>query len=250
MRVLKPLVVIIIVAFALARVIPACSQEEPPMAPQVLFSDDFSQGMDNWWTEGGVKVWIEDGRLHVDAEPGGERTERRPGHTATVWCKQPFEGDIKIELEAHVLRSDIEVNNVNFFIHFSDPEGTPLYETRDQREDAGYAKYHVLSGNIITYLSDVRPESMQKPPQQRPARVRIRHCPGFELLEETYAYHCTRGRTYQIEIVREGGRIGFSVDGQLLLETRDPQAPEGGLFGLRTFRTYLWYDNIRITALQ
>jgi len=26
----------------------------------VLFFDDFSEGMDNWWSEGGVRVWVED----------------------------------------------------------------------------------------------------------------------------------------------------------------------------------------------
>ncbi len=216
----------------------------------VLFFDDFSEGMDNWWREGGLNAWVADGRLYLDAEPGGERGESRPGLCATLWCKQEFEGDVKIELDAHVLRSDIHVNNINFFIHFSDPGGKPLYETREDRPDGAYQQYHVMNGNIITFLADVQKESLKLPPDERPARIRIRHCPGFELLHEEFGYHCRQNVTYRIEIIKQGPDIRFSVDGELLAEAHDPNAPTRGLFGLRTFRTLLWYDNIKISSLQ
>ncbi len=216
----------------------------------VVFFDDFSEGMDNWWAEGGVRIWVQDQRLHVDAEPGGARTERRPGLCATVWCKQQFVGDVKIECDAQVLRSDCDVNNINFFIHFSAPSGTPLYDTREDRPEAAYGKYHVLNGNIITFLSDTREAAMRLLPEQRQARVRIRHCPGFELLKETYTSNCRQHKTYHIEILKQGGKLSFSVDGELLLTAADPEPPAAGLFGLRTFRTYLWWDNIKISALE
>lgn len=211
-----------------------------------LFFDDFSRGMDNWWVEGGVRTWVQDGRLHCDTEPGDAKL---PGICATIWCKQKFEGDIKIECDAHVLRSDIEVNNINFFFHFSDTSGRPIYETRTQRADGAYNKYHVMNGNIVTYLSDNSTASMQMPPDERPARVRIRHCPDFDLLNENFAYHCAKGRTYHIEILKQGTHITFKVNGHTLLKADDPASPTSGLFGLRTYRTYLWWDNIRISAL-
>ncbi len=231
----------------------AGAQEEQQMTTDdqnVLFFEDFSEGMDNWWAEGGLRVWVEDQRLHVDAEPGGERRERRPGLCATVWCKQQFVGDVKIECDAHVLRSDCDVNNINFFVHFSDPSDTPLYDTRADRPEAAYGKYHVLNGNIITFLSDTREAAMKLPPEERLARVRIRHCPGFELLNETYTSNCRKNRTYHIEILKQGGKLSFSVDGELLLTAEDPEPHAAGLFGLRTFRTHLWWDNIKVSALE
>ncbi len=223
--------------------------QEAKMASQsseCLFFDDFSKGMGNWWAEGGVRTWVQDGRLHCNTEPGDAKL---PGICATVWCKKEFEGDIKIECDAHVLRSDIEVNNINFFFHFSDPSGRPLYETRAERADGAYTKYHVMNGNIITFLSDNSAASMQLPPEQRPARIRARHCPGFELLNENFAYHCVTDRTYHIEILKQGGHITFKANGHTLLKADDPAPQNKGLFGLRTFRTYLWWDNIRISAL-
>lgn len=241
-----------VIVVMLACVVTAQSQEATEVGKtekNVLFFDDFSEGMENWWSEGGVKVWVEDERLHVDAEPGGTRRQKRPGLCATVWCKQRFDGDVKIECDAHVLRSDIDVNNINFFVHFSDPTGVSLYDTRHLRPQAGYRQYHRMSGNIVTFLSDVSERSMRIIAADRPARVRIRHCPGFELLAEKFTHHCRKHRTYHVTIAKRGGHISFSVDGKTLLETEDASPPAGGLLGLRTFRTYLWWDNVKVTGL-
>ena len=35
----------------------------------VVLFEDFSEGMDNWWVEGGERVWVEDGHLRVAADP-------------------------------------------------------------------------------------------------------------------------------------------------------------------------------------
>lgn len=244
---------ICLVAFSsvtlLALCAPSFGQEGQPVAAEenVLFSEDFSQGMDNWWVEASVRTWVEDERLHVNADPEGEG--KQPGYVATVWCKQEFSGDLKVEFDAHVVSSSTDVNNINFFLLYSDPEGTPLYETREARADAAYQHYHVLNGNIITFLNDTRKESEDIPLDQRVARVRIRHCPGFELLAETYDYQCRQGVTYHCEIVKKSTQLTFSVDGNELLTAEDPEPHTAGLIGLRTFRTYLWWDNIRVTQL-
>ncbi len=212
---------------------------------QVLFFEDFSKGMDDWWVEGGVNTWVEEGRLHVNADPEGEG--RQPGYCATVWCKQEFSGDLKVEFDAHVISSSLDVNNINFFLLYSDPEGTPLYDTRESRADGAYKLYHGMNGYIFTFLNDTREETKQLPADQRVARVRMRRCPGFKLLTETYDYHCRQAVTYHVEILRQGTHLSFSVDGNMLLEHEDPEPHTSGLIGLRTYRTYLWWDNIKVT---
>lgn len=224
-----------------------CAQGGAPMPGDVLIDEDFEQGMDNWWVEGGERVWVEDGRLHVKADPPEDSEDP---YVATVWCHTPIEGNVKIEFDAHVVSSSTDVNNINFFMFYSDPEGTPLYETRDDRPDAGYRKYHSLNGNIITFLNDTRDASQSVPLDMRLSRIRIRHCPDFELLGETFHYHCRAGETYHVEIVKQGDFIRFHVDGHYLIGVRDPEPWTEGLIGLRTFRTYLWWDNIRVTAIK
>ena len=244
---MRPLICSALLAL-IAAATPLLAQEAQPMTADenCLLLEDFENGMDNWWAEGGERVWVEDGRLHIRADAPADTDG---SYVATVWCRTPIEGNVRIEFDAHVVSSSTDVNNINFFMFFSDPSGTPLYDTRDDRADAGYAKYHVLNGNIITFLNE--PAAAEATPEGEvpPARIRIRHCPGFELLAETYNYRCQQGETYHVEIEREGDFIRFSVDGQYLLGVRDPDPWPSGLIGLRTFRTYLWWDNIRVTAL-
>ena len=213
----------------------------------ILLNEDFSQGMDDWWAEGGEKVWVEDGRLHQKADPA---EMSKPEGVCTVWHKKEFPANIRIEFEACCLASAIDANNVNFFFGYTHPEpGKTIWDTRDERADGDYPHYHVLSGNIITFLNDFHHEAETYPDGSRRARIRIRHCPGFELLDETFDYHCRQGRVYQCRIDKCNGEIMFYADGNCWLKATDPNPPGAGLIGLRTFRTHLWWGNIRVTEL-
>lgn len=237
----------IALAFGLCALAAAAEQpKEPSMTEgKVLLLEDFSTGMGDWWVEGGEKVWVEDGRLHVKADPA----EGNDGYVCTVWHKQTFPGDVKVEFDAHVVSSTIEANNINLFLCYSDPSGRPLYDTRESRADAAYSKYHDLNGHIFTFLKDYRKQGGAHPDGSCKARIRMRRCPGFELMTECFEDHCERGVTYHVEIVKKGGRLTFSVDGKKYLEDTDPKPLGAGLIGLRTFRTYLWWDNIKVTEL-
>ena len=238
---------IVCAALMLIAAVPSLAQEAGPMPGDVLISEDFEAGMDNWWVEGGERVWVEDGRLHVKADP--PEGSGAP-NVATVWCRTPIEGNTRIEFDAHVVSSSTAVNNINFFFYFADPSGVPLYHTREERSDAGYAKYHALNGNILTFLIVPKANDGLAEGEVAPARVRIRHCPGFILLAETFNYRCRQGETYHMEIEKRDDVIRFSVDGVYLLGVRDPQPWQSGLIGLRTFRTHLWWDNITVTAIK
>lgn len=205
---------------------------------EVLFSEDFSRGMDDWWVEGGQKVWIEDGRLHVMADPDMKKGEQGFG-VATVWCKKEFPADIQVEFDAHVVASTIDVNNINFFISYSDPSGKPLFDSREDRADSKYSRYHRLSGYIVTYLNSGTGK----------ARFRIRHNPGFKLLGEAFGYECERGKTYHVVIRKKDNEISVAVDGKVWCKVINPNPEGAGLIGCRTYQTYLWWDNIKVTSL-
>ena len=89
---------------------------------RVLFFEDFSGGMGNWWVEGGRQVQVKDGRLHVNAAP---QAGVKDGGVCTVWCKRKSSGDVRVEFDAHVIESLPNVNNINFFLCYSDPTGRP-----------------------------------------------------------------------------------------------------------------------------
>lgn len=207
--------------------------------------EDFSHGLENWWVEGGERVWVEGGRLHMRADnpkiPGGG--------VATAWCKKEHPADFSLSLDANVISSAPDVNNINLFFCYTDPSGVALYQTRDARKFAEYEAYHTLRGYIVTFLNGGEEGGLNADGSYK-ARIRIRRNPGFVILAETFKKQCRQGVTYRVGIRKQGGAIAFSVDGETLLEATDPQPLGAGLLGLRTYRTYLWWDNIRLTPVS
>ena len=216
-------------------------------ASRVVYAEDF-EGDDaaerfarDWWVEGGEKVSVQNGRLRVEADP---KRKGHPGYVCTVWNRKTFSGDVRVEFEAHVLSSSLGVNNINFFLCYSDPNGKPLYDTRKSRASGAYPLYHKLNGYIFTFLA-----ARRKPGAEKTGRFRMRRCPGFKLITEKFDYHCRKGVTYRVAITKRGGRITYAVDGKVYLETTDDKPWASGLIGLRTFRTDLWWDNLNVTQL-
>jgi Domain of unknown function (DUF6250) len=208
----------------------------------LLFFEDFSLDMNNWWVEGGDKVWIQHGRLYVRAVG----SKNLKSNVCTVWCKSVFPGDVQIEFDAHVISSPKNVNNINFFLSYSDPSGVPMYETRQQRSTGKYALYHQLNGYIFTFLNDVKGKGSRYSDGSSKARFRMRRCPDFHLIKENFGYHCRQGVTYHITITKRGNRLTYGIDGKVYLIAYDNKSLAGGLIGLRTYSTFLWWDNIEV----
>jgi hypothetical protein len=219
----------------------------------VIFSENFEGYEDgsapsgDWWVEGGENVWIESGHLRVKANPEGKY---QPGYVCTVWNKRVFPGSVQVEFDAHVLDSTVNANNINFFLLYTDPAGRSLYNSRASRASGEYRFYHELNGYIFTFLNDRDGNAGHNEDGSTKARFRMRRCPGFHLLTETYGYHCKRGVTYHVTIAKREGHLTLAVDGSIYLEAQDNDPWTEGLIGLRTFQTDLWWDNIVITELK
>jgi hypothetical protein len=175
-----------------------------------------------------------------------ENTAVPGGGAATAWWTETLPPDFFLSLEAHVVSSPKQANNINLFLCYSDPSGRPLLETSAGRASADYNLYHRLNGYIITFLNDAAGEGGRNVDGSTKARVRIRRNPGFQLLKETYVRHCRAGVTYRLSVRKRGGIIRFAVDGETLLEAVDELPWAQGLMALRTFGTHIWWDNVRV----
>ncbi len=216
------------------------------MADDYVILEDFSDGMGNWWVEGCDDVAVQDGRLVMRAD----NPDAESGSVSTAWCRTPHPADFVLELDAHVLSSRLDANNINLFLGFSDPSADDLYDSRRSRRSGAYKLYHDLQGTICTFLNDRLGEAEPHPDGSPTARIRIRHCPGFQLLNEAFIGRCRQGKTYQIKVTKRKGLIVYEVDGRELLRATDPSPSDGGLLGLRTFATELWWDNVRLRGLD
>ena len=225
----------------------SCHQMSQSLNERVLYCEDFNSYAEGsrlptgWWCEGSKAVRIEKGRLRADAnlDNNGENYG-----ASTIWLDRTFGGDLRVEFDAHVLASDGDKNNINFFFLFGDPSGGSLSRTKDERSDGEYGKYHTLNGYVFTFLADGDPDK---------ARFRMRDEPGFNLLQETFAYECRQNKTYHVTVTKKGNRITYAVDGAVYLDKVDDAAnPEhkSGIIGFRTWHTDLWWDNVKVTELH
>lgn len=227
-------------------------EETAPMAAgNVILEETFDATPDGelpagWWVEGGEKVEVRDGRLHIKSDPA-ERSA--PGFVCTVWNETELPGDVRVEFDAEVTGSSFAANNINFFLLYSMPDGASLYETRDERADADYRKYHDLNGYIFTYLNDYQAAGGKYEDGTTKARFRMRKCPGFKLVDETFDYRNRLGEVYRVMIEKRGGKLTFSVDGTCYLSWEDETPYTSGLLAFRTFHTDLACDNLKVTAL-
>jgi len=225
----------------------SCNQLLTSSTNKELFKEDFNSYPDNsklptsWWREGSKAVRLENGHLHADANLDGNGEDYG---TSTIWLDKIFEGDIKVDFDAHIQASDGEKNNINFFFLFSDPSGRSLRQTKNERADGQYGKYHKLNGYVFTFLANGNPEN---------AGFRMRDDPGFHLLQENFTYECKQNKTYHITITKKGNRITYSVDGTVYMDKIDDAAnPEhkSGIIGFRTWHTDLRWDNLKVTELN
>lgn len=188
-----------------------------------------------WWSEG-CPGTIKDGRLLIDADTSSFRM-------STVWLGKELEGKLSVEFDAHLISSKDKANNINCFLLYSNPDASPLEETKEERKEGSYKLYHQLNGYIFTFLANGH---------ENRARFRFRANPGFHLIAENYGYHCRLGETYKIKIEKNGNNFKYWVNGNKIMEKtikNNGSLPEKGLFGFRTWHTTLWFDNLVVKRL-
>jgi hypothetical protein len=220
----------------------AGEKEEKPSMKRLIYTNDFAN-LDDFWVEGGERAWVEDGRLHQKADP----EDPKGPIVSTVWCRKPLPDNVEVHVKACVVASVPGVNNINFFLHYRHPKG--LFETRAERKSGDYKLYHGLDGYIFTFLRDAKGEGGLNEDGTHKARARMRRCPGFKLIDETFAGRCEAGKVFEIVIRKVGGDLSYWVDGEKVLEAKDPKPLPGGLFGFRTYRTHLWWSDLRVYEL-
>jgi hypothetical protein len=218
--------------------------------PVLLFEETFDaaptgRGLpEGWWSEGGATVAAKHGLLVQNADPEAGAASQN----SVIWINQEFEGDIRFEADVKVLSAQGDVNDIVVFLLFSDPEGTPLYDTRRARASGQQGMYTAkLSGYVFFYWG--------KSGTTTPANIRFRECPGGQLLLERDAYSVEAGRAYRLAIEKQASVLRLYVDGKKLAEHDlsgdDWPKPihQKGLIGLKTWRTQLAWDNVRIRRL-
>ena len=224
---------------------PAAGYTDPYSCKVILFEnfDSYADGSSvpaGWWVEGGLGTWIQDGRLHANADPGNDQSLLT---YVRVMFDHQLSGDLHIEFDAHVVSSVNKRNNLNSVILLSDPNGTPLRDTAMSRSQLDSTNLAALNGYQFNYVNDIHVAGIE-------ARMRLRRQPGYEEMAMIRDYHAKIGVTYRMKIIKKGARLSFWVDGVEYIRVEDQNPWRQGVFGLITWRSNVWWDNLLIMSLN
>ncbi|MCW5977109.1 MAG: hypothetical protein KIT09_03490 [Bryobacteraceae bacterium] len=187
----------------------------------LLYQEDFEGVADRWRFDGRGRQWIQDGRLQMSAD----------GFECTAWFTPEIEGDVAILYQARILEPAGD-RNINLIFRAAGPDGGDVLRVPFT---GAYNEYHKLPNYIFTFTG---------------THSRLRRDPGFELASEDKTMLPAPDRTYDFAVGARGGAIRCWVNGRLVHSYDDPNPHSGGKLAFRTFRTRLWWDNLKVYRLR
>ncbi len=201
---------------------------------QLLYQDNFDQGMENWVVETpdspNSKVGIEDRKLIIDVDDG-----------ATVWFNKKLSGNILIEYHRNVITNNgpnDRLSDLNQFWMATDPRQENVF-TRSgafREYDSLRLYYAGIGGNTNT-------------------TTRFRKYPGngertllFDLQDEDRLLQ--PNKTYLIQLAVYNGTTKVFVDGEQYFSFTDDEPLTEGYFGFRTVKSHQEIDDFKVYSLK
>lgn len=207
--------------------------KEPYRTGKLLYRDRFTGDLSRWVTETPLsppsRVSIEGGRLVIDVAAG-----------ATVWFRQPLEGNILITFTREVMMgggSHDRLSDLNCFWMAMDPRSERLFTRHGvfSQYDSLLMYYVGIGGN-----------------RNRTTRFRKYMGTGERRLLGEYtdsAHLLIPNKVYRVAIAVFQGRTECFVDGVPFFAYRDPHPLTGGYFGFRTTQSRQRIDDFRVYRL-
>ena len=215
------------------------TQAQQPIAfkkKTLLFSDDFSKGLDTavWRSEIAAQpnsaVYVKDGRLVLDTKGG-----------VTTWLNKVLQGNILIEYKRTVLLDggvNDRVSDLNQFWMATDPRNAYLFTRNGVFEsyDSLRLYYAGMGGNTNSTT-----------------RFRKYHGNGQKPLLQEYldkAHLLQPGKTYTLQTIVYNGTTQFIVDGVPYFTWKDASPLTSGYFGFRSTWSRQAIDEVKVYLLE
>ena len=210
---------------------------EPPELGSLEWTDDFEDGLQHWAIEleqTGV-VTTSKGGLEIDVPAG-----------ATLWFRRELVGPVAITFEATAIAADgpnDRVSDINTFWMARNRDGTAPFM---QQRRGAFAEYN----DLLTYYvglggnwnTTTRFRRYIGHPESRPL------LPEHDLSSSDALLTANHKQT--IMLVANGTRIEYWRDGTRLLHYDDPAPYTRGWFAIRTTRSHLRIERLRIHRLE
>jgi Domain of unknown function (DUF6250) len=203
----------------------------------VIGEDDFDSGLSQWIVEleQGGSVMAERGALEIDVPAG-----------ATLWFKQELNSPVAITFEATAVDAEgpnDRVSDINTFWMARNRDGAAPFK---QRRSGAFAEYN----DLLTYYVGLGGNWN--------TTTRFRRYIGHAELRPLLPEHdlsspdalITANQKQTIVLVANENRIEYWRDGVRLLQYDDPAPYTRGWFAIRTTRSHLRIEQLRIHRLE
>lgn len=180
----------------------------------------------------------------------GDTAEITAPKGLTLWRKEKMSGRTTVEYDAQVVAESPSdrLSDLNCFWMASDPQAPDIWKRMSKRGGVfancyglqlyymGYGGNHNSTTRFRRYNGDERGITDEA---YRPAILK----------EYTDSAHLLRpGRWYHVKITTDGLRTQYFIDGERLVDYRDPQPLTSGWFGFRTTLSRVRITNFRYAS--
>ena len=166
----------------------------------------------------------------------------------TLWRKEKMEGDIAIEYDACVMdegRPGDRLSDLNCFWMASDPKEKDIW-TRMKWRTGNFSKTYSLQLYYVGYGGNHNSTTRFRRYDGDEAGIRDKNSRPAILKEYTDKPHLlTANKWYHIKLQNTGGRVRYYIDGELLVDYRDPNPLTEGWFGFRTTESRVRIANFK-----
>jgi hypothetical protein len=193
-----------------------------------LAQERFDRDLSRWAVEGDSEFVVVDGKLRIRKLDPERRT------TGTVWFRPELPQNVLVRFHAKPTEpAEGNAANLNLFLHACEKDGSALKFGRG----GSYQLYHEIPNYIFTLTGGIRS-----------GWSRARRDPGFQLLHEADV-RSDVGTQYEIVVTCVDGRLRYYLNGRKLHDVVDPEPLPGGRFGLRTWSTNGWWDDVEFGGI-
>lgn len=181
----------------------------------------------------GGTVKVRDGKLEIEDQAG-----------CTVWWREKLTAPVTISYKATVISRGgphDRVSDLNCFWMASDRRSPAPPFATGQARSGKFADYDSLLTYYVGYGGNTNSTTRFRRYDGTPARP-LR--PEHDLSDARYLLK--PNHAYQIRLVARNGRAEFWRDGELVFSFEDPAPLGSGWFALRTVRSHLLIEDLRI----
>ena len=201
-------------------------------------ADDGKSGLDR---KNFARYW------HVESESPdyklnfmGDTLEIISPEGLTLWRNAEMSGDVTIEYDACVMAEgeDDRLSDLNCFWMASDPEHPGDIRAREGWRQGKFVNCYTLQLYYLGYGGNYNSTTRFRRYDGNPAGVTDAEARPKILTEYTDPEHLLKaGKWYHVRIVNRGHHVEYWIDGERLVDFRDPQPLTRGWFGFRTTKS-------------